>query len=276
MSTMTDAMTAFAAQLTSRTAAYWEDCEDCGMWFDVRNRFGSASDWEDPREGAHFLWTKEGWNPALALPRPSLVNPREDDGFRSSVAFDGLDTDYWFSNSTAVFFSTMTWGSLGCEFPSVTMMPSLGQSQQHASGLMGTWRLWLEDPRPEPSQSSVPVIKHRWTIVSLGWDMYGTYPIWENLHQGDAIPPQGEHGIPWIYRDDVASSEHGFANRDEMLVFLLPEDLRSPYLLPLGSVVSYSLGWLALTHGLKTLVDGWEGINEVLTSVPLQGFTPPT
>lgn len=273
---MTRALEAFAEQLQTRVDAYWFDCEDCGMWFDVQNRFGSASDWDDPKEGAHFLWKKAGWNPDLELPRPSLVNPREDTDFRSSVAFDGFDTDYWFSSSTAVFFSTMTWGSLGPDFPSVTMMPSLGQSQQHASGLMGAWRLWLEDPRPQPSQSSVPGMKHRWRVVSLGWDMYGTYPIWENLHWGDAAPPPGRHGIPFSYQDDVASGDHGFADSDEMLAFLLPEDLRSPYLLPLGSVVSYSLGWLALTYGLTVIVNEWQGINEVLASVTLQGFAPAT
>ena len=46
--------------------------------------------------------------------------------------------------------------------------------------------------------------------------------------------------------------------------------------MPLMSVVSYTLGWLALTYGLKVVVDDWQGINEVLTSAPLQGFAPAT
>jgi hypothetical protein len=118
-------------------------------------------------------------------------------------------------------------------------------------------------------------MNRRWSVVYLGWDMYGTYPIWENLHWGDATPPLGRHGVPWTYQDDVTSGDHGFADSDEMLAFLLPEDLRFPYLLlPLGSVVSYSLGWLALTHGLTVIVNEWQGINEVLASAPLQGFAP--
>jgi len=118
-------------------------------------------------------------------------------------------------------------------------------------------------------------MNRRWTIVELGWDAFGTEPIWEETaglaHRRSATKDE----TPRTYQDDVRSGEHGFSSRDELLIFLLPDDLRSPYLLPLGSVVSYSLGWVALTYGLKALVDGWEGINEALSTVPLQGFTPP-
>lgn len=266
---MTDALEALANQLFARVGSFWDDMDE--TYGDVSNKYGSAWDWDDPKEGAHFLWRKAGWDPDLQLPRPQLHNPREDDRFRSSVAFDDLETTYWFSSSTAVFFATMDWGSL--QSGNLIIMPSLGQTQQHASGLMGAFKLELEDPRPHMTQTWQGMThRTRHSYVDMGWDLYGSHPIWEEIVRLNHGRGATQDEVPWYYRSDVTKGDEGFADVDEFLLFLLPDDLKSPYMRNIASVLSYSLGWLALTYGLRTLVNEWEGVNEVLATAPLQGF----
>jgi hypothetical protein len=269
---MTEAINAFAEILTARVDAYWRACDESGLWGSVENEFGWAGDWDDSKEGAIYLWGQAGWKPELLLPRPVLRNPRTDDGFRSSVAFDGFTTDYWFSFSTAIFFGTVDWGTWSNE--NVTVMPSLGQTSQYASGLLGAFRIGLTDPRPHLYRTidgeSFPQV---WVYVDEGWDPAGTMPIWDLVARTAHNRAPTKNEIPSYYQSNFELSDHGFNDLDDFLVAVLPEDLRSPHAMPLMSAVSYSLGWLALTYGLKVLVDECQGINDVLASAPLEGFT---
>ena len=53
---MTDALDALANQLFARVGSFWDDMDE--IYGDVSNKYGSAWDWDDPKEGAHFLWRK--------------------------------------------------------------------------------------------------------------------------------------------------------------------------------------------------------------------------
>ncbi len=272
---MASALDAFTEALTGRVNAYWQWCDDSDLWSSVENEFGWAGDWDDSKEGAMSLWRQAGWSPDLLLPRPTLRDPRTDDNFRSSVELDDFTTDYWFSFSTAIFFGTVDWGSWRNE--NVTVMPSLGQTSQYASGLLGAFSIGLIDPRPQLYRTidgkSFPQV---WHYVDEGWDPAGTRPIWDLVARTAHNRAPTRNEIPNYYQSNFELSDHGFDDLDDFLVFVLPEDLRSPHAMPLMSVVSYTLGWLALTYGLKVVVDDWQGINEVLTSAPLQGFAPAT
>jgi hypothetical protein len=189
------------------------------------------------------------------------------------VAFDDVTTDYWFSDSTAIFFGTMDWGSWRSE--NVTVMPSLGQTCQYASGLLGAFRVGvIEQQSPRTRNVDGNGLPQVWVYVDVGWDPAGTIPIWERIAHMAPGKRSTKNVIPTQYQSNFEIGDHGFLDLDEFLIFLLPDDLRSPHAMPLMSAVSYSLGWLALTYGLKVVVDEWEGVNQVLTSTPLQGFAP--
>jgi hypothetical protein len=159
----------------------------------------------------------------------------------------------------------------------VTVMPSLGQTSQYASGLLGAFRIGLIDPRPKRSRAaSSDTFTQVWSYIDEGWDPAGTRPIWDLVARAAHNRAPTKHEIPVCYQSNFELSDHGFDDLDEFLIFVLPDDLRSPHAMPLMSVVSYSLGWLALTQGLTVVANEWQGINDVLASAPLPGFAPVT
>lgn len=257
--------------LQERIERYWLEWEE-NDWEYESERFGASYESDDTREAAFLIWRREGFDPTLLLPRPRLLDPNgRDTRWRSCVGFDDHTTEYWFADSTAIFFAYAKWGSLpdlACR-----LYPSLGESEQGASGLMGAVRLTLESPKKALKTVAGRTVETTlWDVVSVGTGV----PIWEGTSQSRGIWPAPLESVPLSYVDDFWVPQSEWASRRECLGALLPGDLRSPFALDLITHVSYALGWFALVHGLRALVDGWQDINEVLASTPLQGFQPPS
>lgn len=261
-----------ATFLQERVDCYWNEWAE-NDWEYVSDRFGATYDFDDSKEGAFFIWRREGFDPTLLLPRPRILDPNaRDTSWRSCVAFDEHTTEYWFSDSTALFFAYAKWGSLpelGCQ-----LFPSLGESEQSASGLMGAARLVLESPRKALKKrfDGSDLETTRWEVVSVGRGL----PIWDRMSHRMGTWPAPPEEVPLTYVDDFSVQQTEWASRRECLGALLPDDLRSPFALDLISQISYALGWFALVNGLRAFVDHWQEINEVLATTPLQGFQPPS
>lgn len=182
-----------------------------------------------------------GLDPDLKLPRPVLreASPAEAD-WQPSVPFDEYDVNYW-PDCTAILVSRASWGSL--EDDRVTFFPSMGEMEQFKSGLMGSVSLLLGEMRPESRMVQVGTV--------------GAYrPIWESQ-------------TPSEYSFQYESVE------EESVARALPPELRSPFLLDLASEISFTLGWVSLVHGLRSVFQGWQDLNLVLASTRLRGFRSP-
>jgi len=257
--------------LQERIDGYWQEWEE-NDWEYVNERLRGSFEFDDGKEGAFSIWRQEGFEPTLLLPRPQILDPNSHDtSWRSCVGFDEHMTTYWFSDSTAIFFLYAKWGSLpdlACE-----IFPSLGEAEQHASGLMGAVSLSLESPKMALKRLDGQVVETtRWKIVSVGRGD----PIWDRMSHMTGTWPAPAELVPSRYVDVFYVPQPEWSSRQECLGALLPPDLRSPFALDLLSHISYALGWFALVHGLRKLVDEWQEVNDVLASTPLRGFQPPS
>lgn len=224
----------FQEQLASRVNAYW--------------------DWITGDDDSFYVVDarRVGFNPELLLPRPVLALPSaEEDPLRETcVPFDEFQGMYNHRNS-AVLIHDLAWG--GLESWQCTLFPSLGEQRQFEPRLMGGIRFNLSSPDEG--------------LVTLG-TTGGMEPVWGGGAREKRQPvPQSDVPIDYRYDLDIF--------RDTAKVApLLPADVKSPYLVELGSCISFAVGWVALVHGLRTALSNVKALNEVLATAPLRGFAP--
>ena len=224
----------FQEQLISRVDAYW--------------------DWITQDDDSFYVVDarRVGFNPELLLPRPVLAVPRADQNIlrQTCVPFDDFQGMSYHNNS-AVLIHDMAWGSF--DFWQCTLFPSLGEQTQFEPRLMGGIRFHLS-----PTNGGLAI------LGSTG----AMEPVWGGAarEKRQRVPKMDVPIDYWydldIFRDTAKAAQ------------LLPADLRSPYLVELGSCISFAVGWVALVHGLRATLSNVQALNEVLGNAPLRGFQP--
>lgn len=217
----------FATKLKERVEEYWAYVAQCDF------------------DHASVRWKDYGLDPQLPLPRPQL-GAMEDDEWRFSIPFDSHDVDHWYRHSTAILVAPMMWGGLGTCF----LHPSMGETQQFASGLMGGITMYVGS---EYLTTGTPGgIEPVWVDSGTPWEAW-------------RAPSDFELGLRYSSHDFHTPADQGVAVR-------LPQDVKSPFTIDLGSCISYALGWVALVHGLRAVADNIPELNACLEATPLRGF----
>jgi hypothetical protein len=225
----------FQEQLISRVDEYWE--------------------WITGDDDSFYVVDarRVGFNPELLLPRPVLAIPSaNEDPLRETCVPFGEFQGMYNHNNSAVLIHDMAWG--GLDSWQCTLFPSLGEQRQFEPRLMGAIRFFLRSHDGAPGGS----------LGTTG----GMEPVWGGAARDKRQRvPKMDIPIDYWYDLDIF--------RDTAKVApLLPADVRSPYLVDLGSCISFAVGWVALVHGLRATLANIQALNEVLANAPLRGFTP--
>ena len=178
----------------------------------------------------------------FALP---LIEKPDDENWRFSVDFDKWNTDYWFSESTALFFGQL-------KFPknddiTIEVFPSMGETEQNNSGLMGFGKIYtkvkpfkVKLARGGTSESDIA------TFV-----FGGVSPLWQRM----------KNEVPYFYSDNLNSFGLEW---DQFISLKLPSGFNTPKIIWGSEAISYAMGYVALVHGLKQMVSNIPEFNKYL------------
>lgn len=217
----------------------------------LRARIDAYWDWIAQDDGFYTVDARRrGFNPDLLLPRPALAVPTPDTHVlvETCVPFDEYDGMYNHFNS-AVLIHDMAWG--GLESWQCTLFPSLGEQTQFEPRLMGGVRFYLTSADDR--------------MKSLG-TTGAMEPVWGGAARNNR-QQVSTMDVPKDYWYDLDMFRDSAS-----IAGLLPPDVRSPYLVELGSCISFAVGWVALVHGLRATLKNIAALNEVLRDAPLRGF----
>jgi hypothetical protein len=254
---------ALAGHLTEQVDVYWEFLDDAGWEVSYGHR--KISDWHDV-DDARGLWRQMGFDPDLSLPKPTLPDPKSEDSLlKTCVEFDDSSTFRWNYISTAMFIMPINWGTLTRD--SCRLAPSLGSQLQDEPGLFGVFNVILQAPKEtrQVFDDGAEGTSDMWGFVAMSG---AATPYWYPA-KGD---PSAATQVPLLYSGTFDRAQPAWKSEQHCLAALLPPELKSPHFMGLGAAISESLGWFALVYGMKSLIDGWRDINEVLATTPLRGF----
>jgi hypothetical protein len=176
---------------------------------------------------------------------PTVQQPNESE-WRFSVPFDDWNVDYWYSDSTAIFFGKLEFASN----PNidVEICPSMGEGQQWESGLIGAGSILVPVKAHKRKSINGSVYESESLKVSFG----GVDPIWSRQ----------QRELPYNYRDDLKELNLEW---DQAIAMKFPTGFNTPKVIWGCEAISYALGYCALVYGLKSMVANIDQFNKYLT-----------
>lgn len=199
---------------------------------------------EEKSEENEYWGDVDSFNLEAPFQLPTIQQPNESE-WRFSVPFDAWNVDYWYSDSTALFFGKLEFASNSNI--DVEICPSMGEGQQWETGLIGAGSI-LVPVKPHKRKS---VNGNDYESESLKVSFGGVDPIWS----------RDKKDLPYRYQDDLKDLNLEW---DQAIAMKFPSGFNTPKVLWGCEAISYALGYCALVHGLKNMVNGINEFNSYL------------
>jgi hypothetical protein len=199
---------------------------------------------ENKSEEYEYWGDVESFDLDSPFPLPLISKP-ESQNWRFSIPFDDWNVDFWFSDSTALFFGHLEFSSN--EKILVEVCPSMGERQQYESGLIGAGSITV----PVRSYKKKRLDGSTYESESLKIAFGGVDPIWS----------KSGSELPYRYQDDLEESSLKW---DEAISMKFPAGFNTPKVLWGCESISYALGFCSLVHGFRSMINNIPEFNAYL------------